>query len=191
MEAILNREVISHRTACRTIGVAVFVILTALGAFVRIPLPFTPVPITLQTFFVLLCGLFLRERLAALAQLSYILLGVLGLPIFTGAGSGLFYLFGPTGGYLFGFVLAALVTGCLIRFAKDSFFLTFIILSLADLILLSCGVLWLRVIFGYPLSRLLVIGFIPFLAGDLLKVLAAAVIYSRFQPRISQIFAAE
>ncbi|MFH0762905.1 MAG: biotin transporter BioY [Candidatus Omnitrophota bacterium] len=191
MEAILNREIILHRIACRAIGVAVFVILTSLGAFVRIPLPFTPVPITLQTFFVLLCGLFLGRRLAAVTQASYLLLGVLGLPIFSGAGSGLAYLFGPTGGYLFGFILAALVAGAFAKFTKGSFFLTFIILCLADLVLLSSGVLWLKVIFGYSFNRLLVIGFIPFVAGDLLKVLAAAVIYSRFQPRIDKVFAAE
>ncbi len=188
MEAILNREIVTNRTACRAIGAAAFVILTALGAFVRIPLSFTPVPITLQTFFVLLCGLVLGRRLAAVTQLSYIFLGVAGLPIFTGAGIGLFYLIGPTGGYLFGFVLAAWVAGTFISGTKGTFFPTFIILCLADLILLSCGVIWLKVTFGYSLGKLLVIGFFPFVAGDLLKVLAAAFIYSRFQPRIKEIF---
>ena len=89
MEALLKREVILNKTLCRVMGVLTFVILTSLGAFVRIPLPFTPVPLTLQTFFILLCGAFLGSKLGVTAQLSYMFLGVLGLPIFTGAGSGL------------------------------------------------------------------------------------------------------
>lgn len=88
MEAILKREIVVNKTACRIIGVTVFVILTSLGAFVRIPLPFTPVPVTLQTFFVLLSGAVLGGAIGAASQLSYLLLGTAGLPIFTNAGSG-------------------------------------------------------------------------------------------------------
>lgn len=188
MEAILKREIVTDRTACRAIGVAVFVILTALGAFVRIRLPFTPVPITLQTFFVLLCGLVLGRRLGVAAQSAYLLLGAAGLPIFSGAGGGLFYLLGPTGGYIFGFLPAALVAGAFIRRVKGGFFQVVAILCLADLLLLSCGVAWLKVILGYSLGELLAIGFFPFLAGDLLKIFAAAAIYLRLKPRLSEVF---
>ena len=94
LSGILKREVILNRTICRIIGVSAFVILTMLGAFVRIPLPFTPVPITLQTFFVLLSGLFLGQNLGGIAQLSYVLLGITGLPVFTGTGNGISYLLG-------------------------------------------------------------------------------------------------
>ncbi|MBI4972331.1 MAG: biotin transporter BioY, partial [Candidatus Omnitrophica bacterium] len=124
METLLKKEIIYNRVVCRFIGVAVLVILTSLGAFVRIPLPFTPVPITLQTFFVLLSGAFLGSNLGAVTQLSYILLGVSGLPIFTAAGSGPLYLFGPTAGYLWGFVLASLFIGKFIKYSRDNFFLT-------------------------------------------------------------------
>ena len=96
MEAVLKKEVILDKTLCRVMGVLTFVILTSLGAFVRIPLPFSPVPITLQTFFVLLSGALLGSNLGTISQLSYLLLGASGLPVFTGAGSGLFYLLGPT-----------------------------------------------------------------------------------------------
>lgn len=188
MEAILKKEIISHKAVCRTIGVAIFVIFTALGAFVRIPLPFTPVPITLQTFFVLLCGAFLGGRLGAVTQTSYILLGLSGLPVFTGAGSGLMYICGPTAGYLFGFVIASFLAGRFISYCKNNFFLTFAVFSLADFILLSCGVIWLKFLFGYSFEKLLVIGFIPFIVGDLLKALAAALIYLRLKPRINEIF---
>ena len=76
MEALLKREIILNKTLCRAMGVLTFVILTSLGAFVRIPLPFSPVPITLQTFFVLLSAALLGSNLGTISQLSYLLLGI-------------------------------------------------------------------------------------------------------------------
>jgi biotin transport system substrate-specific component len=188
MEAILKKEIIVNKTLCRAIGVLAFVILTTLGAFVRIPLPFNPVPITLQTLFVLLSGALLGSNLGTISQLSYVLLGVLGLPIFTGAGSGILYLFGPTGGYLLGFVLATLFVGKYIKYSNDNSFYTLCLLCLGDLIILCSGILWLKILFGYSLTKLLFIGFMPFLAGDLLKALTACTIYLKLKPRLKEIF---
>ncbi len=188
MEAILRKEIITDKTLCRLISVLVFVILMCLGAFVRIPLPFSPVPITLQTFFVLLSGAFLGSGLGAVTQLSYIFLGISGLPIFTGAGTGFVYLFGPTGGYLFGFVLAALFSGKFIKYAKNNLFFIFSILGIADFILLLSGILWLKVIYGYTLGKLLFIGFLPFLLGDLFKALVTSILYLKLKTRLREIF---
>lgn len=188
MEAILKKELILNKTLCRIFGVSVFVILTALGAYVRIPLPFTPVPITLQTFFVLLSGAFLGAGFGASAQFGYILLGASGLPIFTGAGSGPLYLFGPTAGYLLGFVLAAFFIGRFIRYAQNNLFRTFGLFLAGDLILLAIGTVWLRFLFGYNLTRLLFIGFMPFLPGDLFKAYLAATLYLKLKPRLKEIF---
>ena len=187
MEAILKKEIVVNKVASRIIGVITFVILTSLGAFVRIPLPFTPVPITLQTFFVLLSGIFLGS-LGVISQVIYVLLGIAGVPIFSGAGSGLYYLYGPTAGYIFGFVLATLFLGRFIKQAKDNLFSVFGILCLADLIILSCGTFWLKIMFGYHFRNLLLIGFIPFLPGDLLKALVAAILYLRLKPRLKELF---
>lgn len=187
MEAILKREIAINKTFCRVFCSAAFIIFTALGAFVRIPLPFSPVPITLQTLFVLLSGALLGNNLGLVTQLSYILLGISGLPIFTGAGSGLFYILGPTGGYLLGFVLAALFLDRFIKFGKDDLFTVFSILCIADSILLACGVLWLKFLFGYSLAKALFIGFIPFIPGDLLKAFAAAVLYLNLKTRLKEI----
>lgn len=188
MEAILKKEVVLNKTLCRMLGVLTFIVLTAIGAFVRIPLPFTPVPITLQTFFVLLSGVFLGSTLGAVTQLSYIFLGILGLPIFAGASFGLTYLSGPTGGYLFGFVLASFFIGSFIKYSKNNLLFTFAIFCLADLILLSSGVIWLKFIFGYSIAKLLLIGFIPFIPGDLLKALVATLLYLKLKSRIKEIF---
>ena len=188
MENILGRELIVSKKICRVIGVCVFIILTSLGAFVRIPLPFTPVPITLQTFFVLLCGAFLGSGLGATAQASYILLGLLGLPIFTGAGSGLLYFTGPTAGYLFGFILASFILGRSIKYGQNNLFLTFVIFCVADVLLLLSGVIWLKFLLGHSFIKLLSIGFIPFIPGDLLKALTAAILYLKLKSRIKEIF---
>jgi biotin transport system substrate-specific component len=188
MEALLRKEIILNKTLCRVIGIAVFIILTSLGAFVRIPLPFSPVPLTLQTFFVLLGGALLGSNLGALSQLSYIFLGVLGLPVFSGAGSGLSYFLGPTGGYLLGFVLAALFIGRFIKHAHHNLFSIFGLFCLGNLILLSSGIIWLKLISGYSFTKLLSIGFIPFLPGDLAKALVAAIIYLKLKLRLREIF---
>lgn len=187
-EIALKREILINKAACRVIGVAVFVILMSLSAFIRIPLPFTPVPITLQTFVVLLSAAMLGANLGIVTQLSYIFLGTLGLPVFSGAGSGLFYLLGPTGGYLFGFILATGFIGKFIRSNNNNLFTVFSILFFGDLILLSCGMLWLKVILGYSLAKLIFIGFLPFIPGDLFKAGLAAIIYSRLKNRLKEIF---
>jgi biotin transport system substrate-specific component len=188
METILRKEIITNKILCRAFGVLIFVTFTALGAFVRIPLPFTPVPITLQTFFVLLSGLFLGAGLGAAAQLSYLFFGFIGVTLFTGAGSGLLYLSGPTGGYLFGFVLASLFIGRFVRYSRNNIFLTFAVVFIADIILLASGVIWLKAIFGYSFKKLMLIGFIPFIPGDILKAAAATLIFSKFKSRIKEVF---
>ncbi len=160
------------------IGVLTFVILTALGGFVRIPLPFTPVPITLQTFFVLLSAALLGRRLGVTSQAIYALLGVFAAPLFLG----------PTAGYMLGFIVAAFLTGNLIKHAKDSFLLTFGIFCLADLALLLCGTLWLKLIFGYSFGKLLLIGVVPFIPGDILKAMAATAIYLKLHSRVREVF---
>jgi biotin transport system substrate-specific component len=187
MEAILRKEVILNKALCRTFLVVAFIILTAFGAFVRVPLPFTPVPITLQTFFVLLSAALLGSGLGAFTQLSYIAMGAAGMPIFTGAGFGSSYLLGPTGGYLFGFVLATLWLGKFIRYNNDNLLLTFIIFCTADLILLASGIIWLKFIFGYTFAKIFFIGFFPFVAVDLAKAFVASVIYLKLKSRLREV----
>lgn len=86
---------------------------TAVGAFIAIPLPFSPVPIVLQNFFILLIALVLGPRMGTASVALYLLLGALGLPVFAGGKGGFAHFFGPTGGYLVGFLLAAWITGVL------------------------------------------------------------------------------
>lgn len=186
MEAILHRELITNRLVCRIIGVGFFVIATMFGAFVRLPLPFTPVPLTLQTFFVISSGLLLGG-LGSISQISYLILGVSGLPVFAASTSGLSYLSGPTGGYLLGFVVATAFLARFIRLAKGLFGV-FILACLADLIILSVGTLWLKIILGYSIQKAFFLGLVPFIPGDLFKAFAAATLYLKLKPRLKEIF---
>lgn len=188
LELAFKREVIVNKSLCRAIGACAFIIFTALGAFVRIPLPFTPVPLTLQTFFVLLGAALLGAKLGAFTQAGYLFLGACGLPVFTASGSGPLYFSGPTTGYLFGFILASLFAGRFIEKSRDNLFLVLTLLFVADIILLSCGAIWLKSIFKLSLAEAFFLGFLPFIPGDLLKALAASVIYLRLKPRARNIF---
>jgi biotin transport system substrate-specific component len=148
-------------------------LLVAALAQVRLPLPFTPVPLTGQTLGVLLVGAALGSRRGAASLGLYLALGLLGLPVFTGWGSGLAHLAGPTGGYLLGFILAAFVVGWLCERKLDRRWTTAIIPFLAgEILIYLCGLSWLAVFVGT--ERVLAAGLWPFLPGDLLKMLLAA-----------------
>src|SRR3989344_4961015 len=115
---------------------ALFAALTAAVSPIKIPLGFTPVPITLQTLMVLLSGAVLGSRLGALSQFLYVLVGALGLPVFAGGGSGLGALLGPSGGYLISYPFAAFITGKMIEKKKLNFFLKYASFVLALLLVL-------------------------------------------------------
>lgn len=187
MELALTKELGCSKTENRIIGISVFVILTALGAFVRIPLPFSPVPITLQTFFVLLGAAVLGRNRGAIVQSAYVFLGAAGLPIFSGAGSGLLYLSGPTAGYLFGFILASLFIGKALDRAvsKTSVFLIFLA---GDLVILGLGALWLKAFLRVSFNQAWAMGVIPFVYPDILKVAIASGIYQRIKSRCKEVF---
>lgn len=185
-QQILSKDLIRDKVILRILGIFVFTICTGLGAFVRVPLPFSPVPITLQTFFVIFSGLILGP-IGAISQILYILLGTSGLPIFTNSGFGFFYLLGPTGGYLFGFVLTAFLVGRLSRKKIGNFQLLLSILSASFLILL-CGTAWLVFLFKISFNKAFFLGALPFIPGDIMKSLLAYSIYRKIQPRTMGMF---
>src|SRR4051812_40076210 len=156
-----------------------FSLVTALAAQVAIPLPWTPVPITGQTFAVLLTGALLGSRLGALAMLAYLLEGAGGLPFFAAGGSGIQRLFfSPTSGYLLSYPVAAFVVGLLAERGWDRRFLTAAAaMALGSLVILLGGWAWLAR-FVSPAAAFEA-GVAPFLIGDVIKIaLAAAVLPS-------------
>jgi len=142
-------------------------------AQVRIPLPFTPVPITGQTFAVLLVGAALGANRGAASLLLYLLEGIAGLPFFAGGAGGLAALLGPTGGYLIGFVAAAYLVGLLAARGLDRRVPSALLAFLAgEVVIYLFGVAWLSIFLGFP--RATAAGLLPFLVGDALKLVAAA-----------------
>ncbi|MDI6769617.1 MAG: biotin transporter BioY [Anaerolineales bacterium] len=148
-------------------------LLVAALAQVKIPLPFTPVPLTGQTFAVLLVGAALGSRRGAASMALYLTEGLLGLPFFSGGGSGLGHLLGPTGGYLAGFVAAAYVVGLLCERGLEQRVRTAILPFLAGtavIYLLGAG--WLSISLG--IEKAIALGVLPFLIGDAVKIFLAA-----------------
>lgn len=143
-----------------------------LSAFVVVPLPFTPVPVTLATLGVMVSGAALGPARGAVSALLYLLVGVLGAPVFANGGSG--HLF-PTFGYIIGYVVAAAVVGRLASHQADRKVATTLVLGvLGTLALYAFGVPWLAVSLGVDLTQAVLLGVVPFLAGDALKVLVLA-----------------
>jgi biotin transport system substrate-specific component len=155
---------------------AMLAALTAVGAFIAIPIG--PVPITMQTLFVHLSGALLGSRLGALSQFIYVLVGVIGLPVFAGGAGGLGVLVGPTGGYLIGFIAGGgYLTGKLVEMKKKPGFGWIVLSCVVGLIVIYIlGVAQLSVVADLPLTGAIAAGILPFLIGDALKIVAATFI---------------
>lgn len=156
--------------------VLAFSLFTALLAQLRIPLGFTPVPITGQTFAALLTGALLGSRLGAAAMLAYITEGTAGLPFFAGGSHGPGVLLGPTGGYLVGFVAAAWIVGWLAERGWDRAIpRALAAMVVGEIVIYLFGLSWLGLVLHWP-ARLFQLGLFPFLPGDAVKVAAAALV---------------
>jgi biotin transport system substrate-specific component len=170
-------------TAIRIASVILLTALTAAAAQVSLPLPFTPVPFTLQPMVVLLGGAALGSRLGMSAQVLYLLAGIAGLPVFAASPAlpqGALRLLGPTGGFLWSYPVAAFVAGLLAERGFDRRSVSSVMAMAAGLaIIFACGVTWLA-LFARPVAvgfdAALRTGFYPFIPADIFKVLLAAAI---------------
>lgn len=161
---------------------ALFAALTASGAILTIPLPFSPVPITLQIFFTLIAGVILGSKYGALSQIVYLLMGGIGLPVFAKGAAGFQVLLGPTAGYLWGFILCAFVVG-LISEKFQSWQMNVFAMLLGLIIIYILGVLGLHFVLGLSIIKAIQVGIVPFLPGDALKLIAAGLITIRVGKR--------
>lgn len=170
------------------IYVALFAALTAVGAFLRIPLPY--VPITLQVFFCLLAGILLGSKLGMISQIIYIAVGLSGIPIFTmGGGPG--YVFNPTFGYLAGLIFSAFVVGKLVEKCKRTTVASLFLISMTGVIIIyAIGVPYLYIIKNLYLNsstslwKILYAGFLTTIPGDIIKSYIAALVGVRMIPLI-------
>ena len=165
-----------------TVYSSLFVALIAVGAFIAIPMG--PVPIVLQNMFVLLAGLLLGPLWGLACVAVYLVIGLAGLPVFAGGTSGLGKLFGPTGGYLLGYLPCVVITGGISRGLSKTPAFDILAMVMGSLIVYAAGVPWLKAVTGMSLEKALMAGMVPFLIGDALKIIAAAFIAKALRPVI-------
>jgi len=174
------------RTLGRGLAVAIGAIVVALSAQVAVPVPFSPVPMTLQPLAVLAVGGVLGARLGAGALVTYLLMGMAGLPVFAGGAAGVAKLLGPTGGYLLAFPVAAWVTGAIVsRWPQGrSRLLAVLAGCVAGMIVIHVGGVGQLALLGGDPALAFRLGFVPFFTGDLLKIGLAAAVILGVGPRV-------
>lgn len=163
----------------RAARIILFVLFTAIGAQLAIRLPFTPVPVTMQTLFAVLAGITLGPRDGFYAMLSYLAIGVAGAPVFAHFGFGPGVLFGVTGGYLIAFPVAALCAGIVTeRFGGGRMSVAFGALSGLVIILVS-GTLYLSVVTGMNIVGSARLGLYPFVGGEAIKIVIVIILVKK------------
>jgi len=169
-------------TLRRVIGVALGALLVALAAQVSVPVPLSPVPMTLQPLAVLVVGGVLGAGGGLAALVTYLMMGIAGLPVFAGGSSGIVHLIGPTGGYLLAFPLAAGLVGALANRGQGSL-RVLVACALGMALIHIGGVAQLALLGGDPALAFRV-GFVPFFTGDLIKVGLASAVTLLVGPRL-------
>jgi biotin transport system substrate-specific component len=182
--ALVTREASGQlRVARYGAAIGLGALIVALSAQVLVPVPFSPVPMTLQPLAVLAVGGLIGAVGGVSALMLYLALGVLGLPVFAGGGSGILHLTGPTGGYLLAFPIAAGVTGALSGRVPRSI-LRVLLGCVAGMVIIHAGGVAQLALLGRDPSLAMRVGFVPFFTGDLLKVGIAAALILMAGPRV-------
>jgi biotin transport system substrate-specific component len=158
--------------------------LTAVGAQIQIPIG--PVPIVLQNLFVLLAGLLLGARWGLTSIAVYVFVGACGAPVFAGGKGGLAALAGPTGGYLLGYILAALVVGWIACRRQQRMGLDILAVILGSLLIYALGVPWLKWVTALSWEKALMLGMLPFVPGDAVKAAAAVILARTLRPMMDR-----
>ena len=158
--------------------------LTAVGAYIHIPIG--PVPIVLSTLFVLLSGLLLGSRWGLVSMALYLLVGAIGIPVFAGGKGGLVHFFGPTGGYLLGYVLASWITGFISERSRGILILEILAVIAGSLTIYGLGVPWLKIATQISWPKALMLGMVPFLIGDAVKASVALMLARAVRPILTR-----
>ena len=181
VRSLAGRDVVVDRRARMAVGIVAFALATVFGAQIAVPVPLTPVPITLQTLFVILAGAVLGPRGGAASMALYVGIGAMGAPVFSNGGAGIAWLLGPTGGYLLSYPASAFVVGVVTAPGKKkseksaaSALLLIAGLVLGVLVQYVGGLTQLALLTGRSLDEVIAMGALPFLFGDGVKIATAA-----------------
>ena len=148
-------------------------------------LPIGPVPISLATLGVLLAAYVIGPLKGAAACLIYLIIGTIGIPVFSGFQGGLAKLAGPTGGYLIGYLPLVLIAGCFIHYFHDKIWMQVIGMCLGTAVLYIIGTFWLAHVAGLTFNEALAAGVLPFIVGDIIKIIAAIALGRTISRRLS------
>ncbi len=166
---------------------AMFTAIIAVLSQIAVPLGFTPVPVSLGTLGILLAAGLLNFPYGIVAVSVYILLGTVGLPVFANFGSGIGTLAGPTGGFILGYLVAAIIVGLILKINKGSI-ATVLALIAGTIAIYLCGVIGFMVITGNNLSATIAATVLPFLLGDAIKIVVSFIAIRRIKPIINKEF---
>ncbi|NLZ83526.1 MAG: biotin transporter BioY [Clostridiales bacterium] len=172
-----------HKSKAYQIAI-IGIVAAVLSILSPITLPIGVVPISLTTFAILIAVYTLGMKKGTISVLIYILLGLVGLPVFSGFSSGPAKLLGPTGGYIIGYVFMALIAGFFIDRYFDKYYLCFIGMILGTIICYSFGTTWLAYQANMSAKTALAAGVIPFIPGDLLKIITALIVGPQIRKRL-------
>lgn len=161
--------------------IAMFTAVTAVLSQITIPLGFTPIPINFATLAVLLAGGLLGGTKGAISQLVYLLVGVVGIPVFSGFRGGIGVLVGPTGGYIIGYVVGAFAIGLVIKKCGTKLPILICAMAAGMVVLYTTGTLWFMISTKNGLAESLMMCVVPFLIGDALKITAGAFLVKRLR----------
>ncbi len=165
-----------------TVYSTLFAALTAVGAYMVLPIG--PVPVVMQNLFVFLAGLILGGRWGLASVGIYLLAGAVGLPVFAGGTGGVGRFFGPTGGYLIGYLPAVFLIGWIAAKTGQRPVGDILGMLCGTVVLYACGLFWLKLLTGLPWTKALAVGMLPFLPGDALKIAVAVPIARALRPVI-------
>ncbi len=167
--------------------VALFAALISVASFIAIPIPFSAVPVTMQTFMIMVIGLLFKPKEAGLSVLLYLIIGALGLPVFAGGTGGFGVLAGPTGGFLISFVFAAIVISVL-KGKEVSIPRMAIATAVGGmLVVYAIGTPWLAFVLGLDMQTAMGAAMLPFLVGDVAKVILAVLVSYPLRKQLKQL----
>ncbi|NLC68937.1 MAG: biotin transporter BioY [Clostridiaceae bacterium] len=175
---------------------SLFTVLIIIGGYISFPIPLSPVPIVLSDFFVMLAGLVLGAAWGCASVGLYLFLGVLGFPVFAGGKAGLAILAGPTGGFLFGYLICAFATGMVSRGISIrrnpskmmfSFFMDLSALLAGNILLYAAGIPWLKFVLKTTWKESLTLGLLPFIPGAIIKIIFSIILIRSIQPSLTRI----
>lgn len=166
----------------KIIFISLFTALIIIGGYLSFPIPWSPLPIVLADFFIMLAGLTMGASAAAASVGLFLFLGVLGLPVFAGGEAGLAVFIGPKGGFLWGYLLCAWIAGLISSQGKPSRFKDLAALIGGNILLYAPGAFWLKTVLKINWDKALVLSVYPFMIGMVIKIIAAIALAQALRP---------